>query len=63
MVLHRPVELARLIGHVVLGRFHLSGFGVNQALAGRLPSILVLGSHLLTLFSVASALQILSGLP
>ena len=33
MVLHRPVELARIIGHVVLGHFHLSGFRVYQELA------------------------------
>jgi hypothetical protein len=31
-VLHRPVELARVTGHVLLARFHLSGLGVNQDL-------------------------------
>ena len=30
MVLHRPIETARLTGHVVLGQFHLSGLRVYR---------------------------------
>ncbi len=33
MVLHRPVELARITGHVVLADFHFSDYGVNQDFA------------------------------
>jgi len=32
-VLRRPSELARLTGHLVFDRFHLSGYGVNQELS------------------------------
>ena len=33
-MLHRPVELARVTGQVVLVGFRWSGYGVNQDLAG-----------------------------
>jgi len=31
-MLHRPIETARITGHVLLGQFHLSGLRVYQDL-------------------------------
>jgi hypothetical protein len=39
MVLHRPIEFTRVIGHVDLCGFHLSGFGVYQDLPMRFETL------------------------